>query len=94
MAFRNEKGVPFRRHLEVENGPFAGILLKDKVSNSSGDPSRVFETGSKTEENMTLKNIESKLDRCNHLMELLRTCLGVITLILQVVILLKLFDVI
>jgi hypothetical protein len=43
---------------------------------------------------MTLKKIERTLDRCNHLMELLRTCLGVITLILQVVILLKLFDVI
>ena len=43
---------------------------------------------------MTLKKIENTLNRCNHLMEFLRTCLGVITLILQVVILLKLFDVI
>jgi len=40
---------------------------------------------------MTLKKT---LDQCNHLREFLRTCLGVITLILQVVILLKLFDVI
>ncbi len=43
---------------------------------------------------MTLKKIERSLDRCNHLMELLRTCLGVMTLLLQVVILLKLFGVI
>ena len=41
---------------------------------------------------MTLKNIESKLDRCNHLMEFLRPCLALCTLILQVVILLKLFE--
>ena len=40
---------------------------------------------------MTLKKIEKTLDRCNHLMELLRTCLALCTLILQVIILLKLF---
>ena len=40
---------------------------------------------------MTLRKIEKTLDRCNHLMELLRTCLALCTLILQVVILLKLF---
>jgi len=34
------------------------------------------------------------LDQCNHLMELLRTWLALCTLVLQVVILLKLFDVI
>lgn len=43
---------------------------------------------------MTLKNLENKLDRCNHLMEFMRTCLALCTLILQVVILLKLFEVI
>jgi|GEM_PF-5040691 hypothetical protein len=43
---------------------------------------------------MTLKKLEKNLDRCNHLMELLRTCLALCTLILQVVILLKLFAVI
>jgi len=43
---------------------------------------------------MELRNIEHKLDRCNHLMELLRTLLGVCTLGLQIVILLKLFNVI
>jgi hypothetical protein len=42
----------------------------------------------------TLQAIEDKLDRCNHLMELLRTCLGLCTLLLQGVILLKLFGVI
>ena len=41
-----------------------------------------------------LRYIERKLDKCNHLMELMRTCLGVCTLILQVIILLKLFKVI
>ena len=40
---------------------------------------------------MTLRKIEKTLDRCNHLMELLRTCLALCTLILQVVIFLKLF---
>ena len=39
----------------------------------------------------SLRRIEKHLDRCNHLMELLRTCLGLCTLLLQVVILLKLF---
>jgi len=39
---------------------------------------------------MTLKKIEKTLDRY-HLMELLRTCLALCTLILQVIILLKLF---
>jgi len=41
-----------------------------------------------------LQGIEKKLDRCNHLMELLRTCLGLSMLVLQIVILLKLFEVI
>ncbi len=41
-----------------------------------------------------LRHIERKLDKCNHLMELMRTCLGVGTLILQIIILLKLFNVI
>ena len=43
---------------------------------------------------MILKKIEKSLDRCNHLMEMLRTCLALCTLVLQVVILLKLFYVI
>ena len=41
-----------------------------------------------------LKKIEEKLDKCNHLMEFMRTFLAVCTIILQVVILLKLFEVI
>ena len=41
-----------------------------------------------------VKRMEFKLDRYNHLMELMRTCLGGCTLLLQVVILLKLFDII
>jgi hypothetical protein len=41
-----------------------------------------------------VKKTEFKLDRYNHLMEFLRTFLGFCTLILQVVILLKLFNII
>ena len=41
-----------------------------------------------------LYKIERKLDNCNHLMEMLRTVLGCCTLLLQIVILLKLFNVI
>ena len=41
-----------------------------------------------------LRIFERKLDRCNHLMELMRTCLGLCTLILQIIILLKLFNII
>ncbi len=41
-----------------------------------------------------LQAIERKLDRCNHLMELMRTTLALCTLVLQIVIILKLFDII
>jgi hypothetical protein len=41
-----------------------------------------------------LRYLERKLDKCNHLMELMRTLLGVCTLALQIIILLKLFNVI
>ena len=41
-----------------------------------------------------VKKVEFKLDRYNHLMEFLRTFLGFCTLTLQIVILLKLFNVI
>ena len=41
-----------------------------------------------------VRRAEFKLDRYNHLMEFLRTFLGACTLTLQVVILLKLFNVI
>ena len=41
-----------------------------------------------------VKRAEFRLDRCNHLMELMRTLLASCTLILQVVILLKLFNII
>ena len=43
---------------------------------------------------MKLKNIEEKIDRFNHVMELLRTLFGFCTLVLQIVILCKLFGVI
>ena len=40
------------------------------------------------------RRIEWKLDRCNHLMEFMRTFLAICTLFLQIVILLKLFNII
>jgi hypothetical protein len=45
-----------------------------------------------TEDIDWLKKMERKLDKCNHLMEFLRTLLGICTLSLQVIILLKLFN--
>ena len=41
-----------------------------------------------------VRKAEFKLDRYNHLMELMRTCLAGCTLVLQIVILLKLFEII
>tara|TARA_Y100000310_G_scaffold268128_2_gene280566 strand:- start:375 stop:536 length:162 start_codon:yes stop_codon:yes gene_type:complete len=41
-----------------------------------------------------ISRLEWKLDRCNHLMEFMRTALGLCTLVLQIVILLKLFNII
>ena len=41
-----------------------------------------------------LRRFGRKLDKCIHLMELMRTSLAMCTLILQVVILLKLFNII
>lgn len=38
--------------------------------------------------------LERKLDKYNHIMELMRTCLGLLTVALQIVILLKLFSII
>jgi len=38
--------------------------------------------------------LERKLDRYNHIMELMRTCLALFTVTLQIVILLKLFNLI
>ena len=41
-----------------------------------------------------VKKAEFKLDRFNHLMELMRTYLAFCTLLLQIIILLKLFNII
>jgi hypothetical protein len=41
-----------------------------------------------------LYKIERRLDNCNHLMELMRTVFAVCTLVLQVIILCKLFEII
>jgi len=43
---------------------------------------------------INLSEMERKIDRFNHLMELLRTLFGFCTLLLQIVILCKLFGVI
>ena len=48
----------------------------------------------KDKEGGWLRSMETKLDKCNHLMELMRTCLALSTLVLQIVILFKLFGVI
>ena len=45
-------------------------------------------------ENDSWYKLERKLDRHNHLMELMRTVLGICTLVLQIIILMKLFGVI
>jgi len=42
----------------------------------------------------SMYRLERKLDKFNHIMELARTCLGLLTVMLQVVILLKLFSII
>jgi hypothetical protein len=41
-----------------------------------------------------LLGLERRLDKCNHLMEFLRTVLALCTLTLQIIILLKLFNII
>ncbi len=43
---------------------------------------------------MKLSEMERKIDRFNHVMELLRTLFGFCTLLLQIIILCKLFGVI
>ena len=43
---------------------------------------------------MNLSEMERKIDRFNHVMELLRTLFGLCTLLLQIIILCKLFGVI
>ena len=53
---------------------------------------RQYEDSLKKHDSSKLFEWERKLDRCNHLMELMRTCLGLLTVTLQIVILLKLFN--
>ena len=40
---------------------------------------------------MTFTNLEKKLDEINHIMELIRTIIPVVVLLIQVVILIKIF---
>jgi|TARA_Y100000310_G_scaffold244298_1_gene248997 hypothetical protein len=42
----------------------------------------------------SMYRLERKLDKYNHIMELARTCLALLTVTLQIVILMKLFSVI
>jgi len=42
----------------------------------------------------SMYRLERKLDKYNHIMELARTCLALLTVTLQIVILLKLFSII
>ena len=49
----------------------------------------------KPEENLSrIKSLERKLDRVNHIMELIRTIIPIIILLINLVILLKIFDII
>ena len=49
----------------------------------------------KPEENLPrIKSLERKLDRVNHIMELIRTIIPIIILLINLVILLKIFDII
>ena len=49
----------------------------------------------KPEENLfRIKNLERRLDRVNHIMELIRTIIPIIILLINLVILLKIFDII
>ena len=41
-----------------------------------------------------IKSLERKLDRVNHIMELIRTIIPIIILLINLVILLKIFDII
>ena len=73
-------------------------MRDEKQKNALQEPHFGVSIANMAEENRDtgswLKRMERKLDRCNHLMELMRTCLASATLILQVVILLKLFNMI
>ena len=49
----------------------------------------------KPEENLSrIKSLERKLDRVNHIMELIRTIIPIIILLINLIIILKIFDLI
>ena len=49
----------------------------------------------KPEENLSrIRSLERRLDRVNHIMELIRTIIPIIILLINLVILLKIFDII
>ena len=67
------------------------ILFKNPVIIYSMTP-RQYDEAKNPNNKGALWSWERKLDRCNHLMELMRTCLGILTVTLQIIILLKLFN--
>ena len=49
----------------------------------------------KADENLSrIKNLERRLDRVNHIMELIRTIVPILVLLINLIILLKIFDLI
>ena len=49
----------------------------------------------KSEENLSrIKSLERRLDRVNHIMELIRTIIPILVLLINLIILLKIFDLI
>ena len=68
--------------------------MEEKTTNKERDTSWLMPRDKYEKVSPWVKKAEFKLDRYNHLMELMRTCLAGCTLVLQIVILLKLFNII
>ena len=78
-------GIPYKKEKNLEK---KRAKLQEKL--------KKLDIGEDKYENTSdwVRKTEYKLDRYNHLMEFLRTLLGFCTLTLQIIILLKLFNVI
>ena len=69
-------------------------MVSPSYAHKSADARKNHHMDDDNDFDQNLRQIEEKLDRFNHLMELARTCLAGCTLLLQIVILLKLFEII
>ena len=84
-----------RLNRELVRNPPAGNREKPVAQQQDSHIFSVMNSDEKYKEVPSwIKRIEFKLDRFNHLMELIRTCLAGCTFMLQIVILLKLFQII